>query len=38
MPSETARKQALDEFQRELASVLDCNSAQYDQGEVILHT
>ncbi len=38
MPSETAREQALDEFRRELASVLDWNSAQYDHGEVILHT
>ncbi len=38
LPSETAREQALDDFRRELASVLDWNSAQYDQGEVILHT
>ncbi len=38
MPSETAREQALDEFRRGLASVLDWNSAHYDHGEVILHT
>ena len=38
MPSEAVRDQALEEFRRELASVLDWNSAQYDQGEVILHT
>jgi excisionase family DNA binding protein len=38
MPSETAREQALDEFRRELAGILDWNSAQYDEGEVILHT
>jgi excisionase family DNA binding protein len=38
IPSETAREQALDEFKRVLASVLDWDSAQYDLGEVILHT
>jgi excisionase family DNA binding protein len=38
LPNATAREQALDEFRGELASVLDWNSAQYDHGEVILHT
>ncbi len=38
MPGETAREQALDEFRRELDSELNWNSAQYEQGEVILHT
>lgn len=38
MPDEMAREQALDRFRQGLASVLDWNSAQYDHGEVILHT
>jgi excisionase family DNA binding protein len=38
MPDEIVLEQALDEFRRELAGVLDWNSARYDHGEVILHT
>jgi len=38
MPDNTTYEQALDKFRRVLAGVLDWNNAQYDLGEVILHT
>ncbi len=38
MPDESEREQALNEFRQALAEVLDWSSAQYDHGEVFLHT
>jgi excisionase family DNA binding protein len=38
VPDETARKQALADFQQTLADVLDWSTAQYNNGTVILHT
>lgn len=38
MPDETAREQALEEFRRALADVLDWDSAQYNDGTVLMHT
>jgi excisionase family DNA binding protein len=38
MPDEVVREQALNEFRRELANVVDWNSAHYDHGEVLIHT
>jgi excisionase family DNA binding protein len=38
IPGEADRAEVLDQFQRALADVLDWNTAQYDNGEVLLHT
>src|SRR5438270_7936401 len=38
MPEESERAEALDQFQRALADVLDWKGAQYDQGQILLHT
>jgi excisionase family DNA binding protein len=38
MPGEADRAEVLDQFQRALTDVLDWNTAQYDNGEVLLHT
>jgi excisionase family DNA binding protein len=38
MPDEASRQQALDEFRRALADVLDWNTARYDSGTVLMHT
>jgi predicted transcriptional regulator len=38
MPGEAERGQALEAFQQALADVLDWNTAQYNSGEVMMHT
>ena len=38
MPGEADRAEVLGRFQRALADVLDWNTAQYDNGEVLMHT
>lgn len=38
MPSEEARKQALEKFQHALEDVLDWSTAQYESGQVMMHT
>jgi excisionase family DNA binding protein len=38
MPDETAREGALDELRRALADVLDWSTAQYRNGQVLMHT
>lgn len=38
MPAETAREEALDQFRRTLADVLDWSTAQYSDGQVLMHT
>ena len=38
MPEEADRAEALDKFQQALADVLDWNTAQYSDGEVLIHT
>lgn len=38
MPREANRAEALDQFQRALADVQDWNTAQYNNGEVLMHT
>lgn len=38
MPDETSREEAIEEFRRTLADVLDWNTAQYDNGQVLMHT
>jgi excisionase family DNA binding protein len=38
MPSEQAREQGLEEFRRALADVLDWETAQYNNGQVLMHT
>lgn len=38
MPAESERAEALDQFQRALADVLDWNAAQFTNGEVLMHT
>ena len=38
MPGEADRAGALDQFQRALANLLDWNTAQYNNGEVLMHT
>ncbi len=38
MPEEADRAEALDQFQRALADVLDWNTAQYNDGQVLMHT
>jgi hypothetical protein len=38
IPDETARSEALTEFRRALADVLDWNTAQYNEGQVLMHT
>ena len=38
MPDEVERKQALEALQQTLADVLDWNTAQYNNGEVLMHT
>jgi hypothetical protein len=38
LPEEAERAEALDQFQRALADVLDWNNAQYNNGEVLMHT
>lgn len=38
IPDEMARKQAFDPLQQALADVLDWSTAQYDEGEIFLHT
>ncbi len=38
MPEEADRAEALDQFQRALADVLDWESARYDDGQVLMHT
>ena len=37
-PTEEVREQALDEFRHVLADVLDWNTAQYNYGQVLMHT
>lgn len=38
MPNEAEREQALEAFRQTLADVLDWNTAQYSNGEVLMHT
>jgi excisionase family DNA binding protein len=38
MPSEAEREQALEAFRQSLADVLDWNTAQYNDGQVLMHT
>jgi len=38
IPDETAREEALEEFRRSLDDVLDWSSAQYEFGQVLMHT
>ena len=38
MPEEAERAEALDQFQRALADVLDWESARYNEGQILLHT
>ncbi|SRR6266496_1781300 len=38
MPDETIRGKALEAFRRALADVLDWNTAQYNEGQVLMHT
>ena len=37
MPDEAEREQALDEFRRALDDVLDWSTAQYDNGQMLMH-
>ncbi len=38
MPDETERKRTLEELRQALADILDWSTAQYDNGEVFMHT
>jgi excisionase family DNA binding protein len=38
MPDEQARQQGLEKFRQALADVLDWNTAQYSNGQVLMHT
>lgn len=38
MPDEDAQKETLNQFQQELADVLDWESARYEEGQILLHT
>ncbi len=38
MPDEESRKQGLEQFRKALADVLDWNTAQYNDGTVLMHT
>ncbi len=38
MPSEVQQEQAIGEFRRTLADVLDWDTAQYNKGKVLMHT
>ena len=38
MPNEMEREQALEAFRQTLADVLDWDTAQYKNGEVLMHT
>src|SRR5260221_5284555 len=38
MPTEEEREQALEGFRKALADVLDWSTAQYNQGQVLMHT
>lgn len=38
MPNEAEREQALEAFRQTLAGVLDWSTAQYNNGEVVMHT
>jgi excisionase family DNA binding protein len=38
MPDEAAREKALADFQQVLADVLDWDTAQYNEGQVLMHT
>jgi excisionase family DNA binding protein len=38
MPEEPARQAALESFRQELADVLDWETAEYDEGTVLMHT
>jgi excisionase family DNA binding protein len=38
IPDETAREEVLEEFRRSLDDVLDWNTAQYEYGQVLMHT
>jgi Antibiotic biosynthesis monooxygenase len=38
MPNEGEREQALEAFRQTLADVLDWDTAQYNSGEVLMHT
>lgn len=38
MPGETERERALEAFQQALADVLDWETAEYNNGEVLMHT
>jgi excisionase family DNA binding protein len=38
MPTEEEREKALEDFRRALADVLDWNTAQYNHGQVLMHT
>ena len=37
MPDETVREQALEEFRQALSDVLDWDTAQYNDGTVLMH-
>ena len=38
LPDETRREEALEEFRHSLADVLDWNTAQYENWQVMMHT
>ena len=38
MPEEAARQEALEKFKRALDDVLDWSTAQYHNGQVLMHT
>jgi hypothetical protein len=38
IPDETTREEALEEFRRSLDDVLDWSTAQYEYGQVLMHT
>jgi thiamine phosphate synthase YjbQ (UPF0047 family) len=38
MPTDEEREQALEDLRRALADVLDWGTAQYNHGEVLMHT
>ena len=38
MPGEVEREQALEAFRQTLADVLDWNTAQYNDGQILMHT
>ena len=38
IPDETTREEALEEFRRSLDDVVDWSTAQYENGQVLMHT